>query len=581
MITRLRLKGWSVLIMVVLLTGMTSADVPIVDAAKRGDTEAMRSLLEQNAGDVNAAYGDGMTALHWASMRGDAEMVRILIAARANVQVMTRIGSHTPLHLASEVGSAVVIGLLLEAGSEVNAAVTSSGATPLHFAAAAGNPEALGVLLDQGAAVNAREYAAGQTPLMFAAVNNRAAAIELLLKQGGDPAIATQVVDVRNRARVDAIARNRRGEVLRELEGTGGDGFPMAIQEAIRAMREVQSTLTDAPAIIVTDSYGVESDAADGYPTLVGSWGGLTGLLYAAREGQIEAAEALLDGGADVNQVSAGDHTSPLLMASINGQFDLAMVLIERGADPNVSSDAGTTPLYAVINTQWAPRSLFPQPREHERQEATYLEVMKALLAAGADPNTRLTLHPWYLEYTFVRLGVDLTGTTPFWRAAYGTDVEAMRLLIAYGADPNIPTAPQYPTHIPTELDFPAERPLAHPIHAVSGVGYAQGNAGNHHRHAPDGWLPSVKYLVEELGADPNLADSDGYTPLHYGAARGDNEFILYLVSMGADVTAVSELGQTTADMANGPRDFTRPWPETVALLESLGSRNNHNCVVC
>ena len=227
MITRLRLKGWSALVMLALLTGMSSADVPIVDAAKRGDTEAIRSLLEQNAGDVNAAYGDGMTALHWASVRGDAGMVRILIAAGANVQVMTRIGSHTPLHLASEVGSAVVMGLLLEAGSDVNAAVTSSGATPLHFAAAAGNPEALEVLLDQGAAVNAREYAgqAGQTPLMFAAVNNRAAAIELLLKQGGDPAITTQVVDVRNRARVDAIARNWRGEVLRELEGTGGTGF--------------------------------------------------------------------------------------------------------------------------------------------------------------------------------------------------------------------------------------------------------------------------------------------------------------------------------------------------------------------
>jgi len=97
----------------------------------------------------------------------------------------------------------------------------------------------------------------------------------------------------------------------------------------------------------------------------------------------------------------------------------------------------------------------------------------------------------------------------------------------------------------------------------------------------PGGWLPAVKYLVEELGADVNARDHDGYTPLHHAAARGDNEMILYLVSKGADVKAVSRRGQTTADMANGPVQRVSPFPETVALLEKLGSKNNHKCVSC
>ncbi|MSR37112.1 MAG: ankyrin repeat domain-containing protein [Gemmatimonadetes bacterium] len=127
----------------------------------------------------------------------------------------------------------------------------------------------------------------------------------------------------------------------------------------------------------------------------------------------------------------------------------------------------------------------------------------------------------------------------------------------------------------------PEGGPGVYPIHAASGVGYGEGYAGNYHRHVPDGWLPAVRYLVEELGADVNARDMNGYTALHHAAARGDNAVIRYLVDKGADVTVVSRRGQTTVDMANGPVQRIQPFPETIALLESLGAKNNHRCVSC
>jgi ankyrin repeat protein len=90
-----------------------------------------------------------------------------------------------------------------------------------------------------------------------------------------------------------------------------------------------------------------------------------------------------------------------------------------------------------------------------------------------------------------------------------------------------------------------------------------------------------VKYLVEQLGADVNARDHNGYSPVHHAAARGDDELILYLVEQGADVTTVSRRGQTTVDMANGPQQRISPFPTTIALLESLGAKNNHNCQAC
>jgi hypothetical protein len=245
-------------------------------------------------------------------------------------------------------------------------------------------------------------------------------------------------------------------------------------------------------------------------------------------------------------------------------------------------------------------------------------------------------MHPWYMTYTGCGNGncglTNTAGSTAFWRAAYGLDVDAMRLLVSRGADPNIPTmapqarggrggrggppagraggvgaaaqpagrggggaqaagsgaapaasqAPAVPTTDPSGLPtVPYGGPGVFAIHAAAGVEYGEGFAGNAHRHAPDAWMAALKYLVEELGADVNARDNDGYTPLHHAAARGDNEMILYLVSKGADVTAVSRRGQTTADMANGPVQRVSPFPETVALLEKLGSKNNHRCASC
>jgi ankyrin repeat protein len=279
-------------------------------------------------------------------------------------------------------------------------------------------------------------------------------------------------------------------------------------------------------------------------------------------------------------------------MASINGRFDAGNYLLEHGADPNLASAAGATPLYAVVNVTWAPKALYPQPRAYTQQQVSYLDFMKSLLDKGADPNARLKKKLWYSGYNFDLSGVDESGATPFWRAAYAGDVGAMRILKERGADPNLRTIK--PPGRPRTGDgareakdvsklppVPVGGPAVTPLQAAAGVGYGEGFAANSHRHVPEGLLPAVKFLVEECGADVNAVDHEGNTAVHHAAARGDNEMILYLVSKGAVVTKINREGQTTADMANGPVQRVQPFPETVALLEKLGSKNNHKCVSC
>jgi ankyrin repeat protein len=359
---------------------------------------------------------------------------------------------------------------------------------------------------------------------------------------------------------------------------------PTQVQTAVRAARQVQMTLVDAAP-------QEDRPLEDGEVALaVSSHGGMTPLLHAVRQGHTEAALLLLEASADLEQAKAGDETPPLLMAIINGHYDLALLLLERGANPNRSGTDGATPLFSVLNNYWAPMSRYPQQHAYMRQKASYLDVMKALLDAGADPNARLGRVPWFTLYTFGSLGVNLTTATPFWRAAHATDVDAMRLLVAYGADPELPTLAVpaagggrgggVPAAAGTS-GATAPRPAVWPIHVAAGAGYAQGYTANFHRHSPGGWMPAMRYLVEDLAVDVHTLDSGGYNAIHHAASRGDNEMILYLVSKGVDPKAVAANGRTTVDMANGPGQRISPFPATIALLESMGAINNHRCVSC
>lgn len=615
--------------MALLLTASVPAEAPVADAAMRRDAEGVRLLLRQGA-DVNAAQGDGMTALHWAARNGDARLADMLLYAGAYLEATTRIGGYTPLLVAARSGNEAVLLQFVEAGANVQAR-SSTGVTVLHFAAGAGLAAGVQALVDRGADVNAREFASGQTPLMFAAAGGRTDALRVLLGAGAEVDVATEVVDLAAVEAADREDQRKREERVAAERGERVATPPPANQNAVleepparpageeeaRAPGEGAAAGASEPAAAEAvpappagseppaESFepqpgggnrpqggtpaGAEEERPLSYAELVGGHGGMTALLHAARQGHRDAVMALLDAGADIDGVTGGDGASPMLVATINGHWDLALELMARGADINLASHAGTTPLYAALNLQWAPKALYPQPRAHDVQRVGYLEFMEALLQAGADPNRRLERHLWYMSYNFDLLGVDTGGATPFWRAAYALDIPAMRLLLAHGADPGIPTrkpperrrrgdAPEDPSGLEP---IPVGGPGVYPIHAASGVGYGKDFAANSHRYVPGGWVSAVRFLVEELGADVNLPDHEGYTPLHHAASRGDVPLIEYLVERGADVMAVSRRGQSTADMANGAVQRVEPFPEALAFLESLGAINNNNCLSC
>jgi ankyrin repeat protein len=595
---------------------------PVADAVMRGDSSRVRLLIKQGL-DVNAAQPDGMTALHWAAQRGDVNGAQMLVYAGARIGAVTRNGNYTPLHLAARNGRSAVVKALLAAGADVHAVTTTGAVSALHFAASNGDALTVAALLDKGAPVDVREGAWGQTPLMWAASANRLAALDLLIARGANLELASKIEDISAKEKAERamlVQRGRRVAAMKAADAAptaaaAAPGVPTAPRVAVAAAPAAAPAAPERARVAVTPAGapagapGAKRDSATPppqtgfnsrgptYGDLIGNKGGLTALLFAVRDGSDACVARLLAAGARINHVSEGDHTSPLLMATINGRFDMAKMLLEKGADAKLQSDAGATPLYATINVQWAAKSLYPQPTAQLQQTTSHLELMESLLKAGADVNVRLKKHLWFMSYNFDLLGVNTVGATAFWRAAYGTDVPAMKLLVQYGADITIPTIKptgrlpgddsggddaaaggKDPSGLPP---VPDGGPGVYPIHAATGVGYGEGFAANAHRHAPDAWMSSAKYLIEELKVDVNMRDFNGYNALHHAAARGDNALITYLAGKGGDIMAVSRRGQTTADMANGPVQRIVPFLETVDLLVKMGAKNSNKCKSC
>ena len=639
-------------------------------AADRGDVAMTALLLRSGAKLTGTTKNGGYTPLHVAARAGHGAVVQALLVAGADVKTLTSTGA-TAMHLAASAGDAASVKALLAKKADPNARESAWGQTPLMFAAAENRGDAARALLAGGADASIRTKMVDLTEELArqqAAAKKRNEVLFSYLPQKTRDSIIDASAKAADKLMADAAAARSRAVATAGMAAPAAPaptaapapaaaaapaaptapavaalaatpapsaapapkadpalrGYKIGvaappttdltaaqIQQAIEAGRALFSS---GPVAKTTESSELFEGQVAGYEATVGSMGGMTALHHAARQGNIDAAIAILDGGAKIDDVTTSDSTTALLMAAINGHYDLAMVLVKRGASVKVGSIAGLTPLYAALNTMWAPRSRYPQPQAVQTQKVTHLELMDAMLTAGADPNVRLKKNLWFFAFNNcgnANCGLEaLDGTTPFWRAAYAVDVDAMKMLKDRGAIDTLPSVRPVaanranrariaggaggaggPGELPGAFVVPADIDSAskavppgigvYPIHAVAGVGYGNGFAGNSHRHAADGWMPAMKYVVEVLHADVNQRDVNGYTPLHHAAARGDNDMIKYLVSKGADPKAVARNGMTTVDMANGPVQRLRPFPETIQLLEKLGAKNSHRCVAC
>lgn len=366
------------LLLIALAAALPAAAAsPIADAAKRGDRQLVRRLIEQRA-DVNAPQTDGATALHWAVLADDLEMADLLIAAGARVSAANRDGA-TPLLLAAQNGSAAMIARLIGAGADPNAPLTRYQDTALMMAARTGKTGAVRTLLDLGAQVNAKESWGGTTALMWAVSEGHPEVVKLLIERGADV--------------------NARSYFVPSTTGRGFEGT------------------TPVPP------------SPDQEPTEFAS-GLFTPLMFAAREGGLESARILVEAGADIN-ARAGDGKDALSLAIFNGNYDVASFLVDSGANVNQADAQRFTPLFWAVDR----RNMETAPNFPWMVTADPLPLIKKLLDAGANPNALVNNTP----RARMREGSPrIVFATALMRAAFSADLELVKLLLAYGADPNI-----------------------------------------------------------------------------------------------------------------------------------------------
>jgi ankyrin repeat protein len=478
-------------------SAVMAADLRLVDAAKSGDREAVRSLLKQHV-DVNAPQADGATPLSWAAYQDDLEAADLLIAAGANVNAANDYAT-TPLMLACTNGSAGMVDRLLKAGANPNAAAWS-GETVLMTCARTGNVETVKSLLARGADVNAKDTRQGSTALMWALAERH----------------------------------------------------------------------TDIARVLIEHKADVHARTNDGF----------TPLLFAAQQGDADSAQMLLTAGVDVNEATP-DGDNPLLIASASGHEAFSMFLLEHGANANAADRNGITALhYAIINGLGQAASGISMVRPHTPylHRPNMVELVKALLKHGANPNARLTAQATEMDYgpgygkilrtAQLNVGggrISPVGATPFLMAALSFDPSLMRLLVSAGADPRVATEENVT-----------------PLMAAIGLGRERASKISFTEEEEGTILEMVKMTVE-MGVDVNAVETaTGLTALHCAAFYGNSERIIqYLVEKGANLNVKTKAGQTPLDIASNiaPKGKVERnlvplayWKASVDLLLKMGA---------
>ena len=506
----LRMLVVALALILLLSPGATAAGAedPLVRAAAAGDTAAVRALLKQGH-DVNAVGPDGATALHWAVRADDLVTVDALIRAGARVGVTNVLGI-PPIYVAAQQGNAAMVRRLLDARADVNAA-DANGDTVLMAAVRAESADTVRLLIERGATVNAADPDVSQTPLMWATRANHTEIMRLLLAAG---------------ATVEAFTRAGQKPAVRP-PGAGGGSHGVGI---VRSGVPPQGEQLPAP-------------------------GGMTPLLFAARDGLLDAAKLLAEAGADLNRPDPNGIT-PLLMATTNGQLAVAQFLLDRGADLKAADWYGRTALWSAVEVRNLDLRSGATDNGIDRDAA--LRLIAALIDKGSDVNARVKEFPPARRY-MLPLGslewVDMTGQTAFIRAAQSADVAVMRLLLAKGADPRITTANG-----------------TNALMAAAGVNWVIGQT---YSESPGAWLEAVQ-LCLELGLDVNAVNQMGLAAVHGAANRGSDDVIELLARKGARLDLPDKEGRTPRAWAEGVFLATNSpmvKPTTIALLDRLLKR--------
>ena len=566
------------LVLILFLISSQSQGSPgldLIKASKKQDWEAVSSLLKQHA-DINAAQADGTTAIAWAVYWDNIETVKALISAKADVNLANDIGV-TPLSLAIRNRNQAMTSVLLDAGADPNAAMWT-GETPLMTAARIGVIDIVKDLIDHGADLNTREPRRGQSALMWAISFRNHEVAKLLIDNGAD--VNAKTIRLKEEQQYSAMSLG---------------GYAQNVQSVPQ--------------------------------------GGYTPLMFAARVGDINTARALINRGANVNDVSVEDG-SALVIAAGWGHEDLAMYLLEERADPNIADANGMTALHytmrdglkllhgfeiseatrvcgfrsdslckpietiseaeqkaledptsglyiveGAVNTEYADREAnVPLPGNNMH------ELAEALLARGADVNAKMKYSPPRLRlYSLTWLNLD--GATPFMLASAAIDNSGMELLLEHGANPIIKTEVDHTIFEKQTKSYADDNQIlgnGSPLMVAAGLGKRSAcilpctSSNDFTPQEERRAIGAVKRLIE-LGADVNESTATGWTPLHAAAFIGANNLIKFMVEQGANINAMNGCGRTPLSLASGENVFglidrTPPRESTMEVLQSLGA---------